>query len=293
MATHSSTLAWQIPWMEDPERLQYMGSLGVGHDWATSLSLFTFIHWRRKWQPTPVFLPGESQGWGSLVGCHLWGCTESDTTEATSQQQQQQDHCEVSVVYSRFLESPESTSTTTSPTMPLTLLPPFKGFLWSSQHFLLSFLTKKTEPESNQSCKRKHHFKGNVSDRKTCKKSTKGAIGKIKIFGNSRITQFFFTRRGICFCVCVKLLIKRTLKDLSTELQNIIWILIWKENGKNFMRQHYETIQLLQEGFTVNFFSVIMVLNIKDMLQKGILIFQRYTPKVLWMKYFWDCFKII
>ena len=43
----------------------------------------TFMHWRRKWQPTPVFLPGESQGRGSLVGCHLWGCTESDMTEAT------------------------------------------------------------------------------------------------------------------------------------------------------------------------------------------------------------------
>ena len=55
----------------------------VGQDWATSLSLFTFMHWRRKWQPTPVFLPGESQGWGSLVGCRLWGCTESDTTEVT------------------------------------------------------------------------------------------------------------------------------------------------------------------------------------------------------------------
>ena len=51
-------------------------------------SLFTFMHWRRKWQPTPVFLPGESQGWGSLVGCHLWGRTESDMTEATQQQQQ-------------------------------------------------------------------------------------------------------------------------------------------------------------------------------------------------------------
>ena len=46
-------------------------------------TLLTFIHWRRKWQPTPVFLPGESQGRGSLVGCRLWGCTESDTTEAT------------------------------------------------------------------------------------------------------------------------------------------------------------------------------------------------------------------
>ena len=44
---------------------------------------FTFMHWRRKWQPTPVFLPGESQGQGSLVGCRLWGLTESDTTEVT------------------------------------------------------------------------------------------------------------------------------------------------------------------------------------------------------------------
>ena len=81
MAPHSSTLAWKIPWMEEPGRLQSMGSLRVGHDWGTSLSLFTFMHWRRKWQPTPVFLPGESQGWGSLVGCRLWGCTELDTTE--------------------------------------------------------------------------------------------------------------------------------------------------------------------------------------------------------------------
>ena len=44
---------------------------------------FPFMHWRRKWQPTPVFLPGESQGRGSLVGCCLWGRTESDTTEVT------------------------------------------------------------------------------------------------------------------------------------------------------------------------------------------------------------------
>ena len=49
-----------------------------------SLSLFTFMHWRRKWQPTPVFLPGESQGWGSLVGCHLWGRTESKKLFYTS-----------------------------------------------------------------------------------------------------------------------------------------------------------------------------------------------------------------
>ena len=88
MATHSSTLAWKITWMEEPGRLQSMGSQRVRHDWATSLSLFTFLHWRRKWQPAPVFLPGESQGRGSLVGCRLWGRTESDTTEATQQQQQ-------------------------------------------------------------------------------------------------------------------------------------------------------------------------------------------------------------
>ena len=83
IAPHSSTLAWKIPWMEEPGRLQSMGSLRVRHDWVTSLSLFTFMHWRRKWQPTPVFLPGESQGGQSLVGCRLWGCTESDTTAAT------------------------------------------------------------------------------------------------------------------------------------------------------------------------------------------------------------------
>ena len=83
MAPHSSTVAWKIPWMEEPGRLQSMGSLRVGHDWATSLSLSTFMHWRRKWQPTPVFLPGESHGRRSLIGCSLWGRTELDTTEAT------------------------------------------------------------------------------------------------------------------------------------------------------------------------------------------------------------------
>ena len=83
MAPHSSTLAWKIAWMEEPGRLQSMGLWRVGHDWATSLSLFTFVHWRRKWQPTPVFLPGDSQGRGSLVGCRVLGCTESDTTETT------------------------------------------------------------------------------------------------------------------------------------------------------------------------------------------------------------------
>ena len=82
-APRSNTLAWKIPWTEGPGRLQSMVSLRVRHDWATSLSLFTFMHLRRQWQPTTMLLPGESQGQGSLVGCRLWGRTESDTTEAT------------------------------------------------------------------------------------------------------------------------------------------------------------------------------------------------------------------
>ena len=81
MATHSSVLVWRIPGTEEPGRLQSMGSQRVGHNWATSLSLFTFMHWRRKRQPTPVFLPGESQGWGNLVGCRLWGRKEWNKTE--------------------------------------------------------------------------------------------------------------------------------------------------------------------------------------------------------------------
>ena len=87
MTPHSSTLAWKISWTEEPGRLKSMGSLRVGYNWASSLSLFTFLLWRRKWQPIPVFFPGESQGRGSLVGCRLWGHTESDRTEATKQQQ--------------------------------------------------------------------------------------------------------------------------------------------------------------------------------------------------------------
>ena len=72
MVIHPSILAWKIPWTEEPGRLQSMGSLKVRHDWATSLSLFTFMHRKRKWQPTPVFLPGESQArrvwWAAVYG---------------------------------------------------------------------------------------------------------------------------------------------------------------------------------------------------------------------------------
>ena len=78
MAPYSSTLAWKIPWMEEPGRLQSMGLRRVRHDWATSLSLFTFMHWRRKWQPTPVFLlenPRDGGAWWAAV----YGVAQSRT----------------------------------------------------------------------------------------------------------------------------------------------------------------------------------------------------------------------
>ena len=73
VAPHSSTLAQKIPWTEEPGGLQSMESQRVGHDWVTSLSLFTFMHWRRKWQLTPGFLPGESQGRGEPDGLPSMG----------------------------------------------------------------------------------------------------------------------------------------------------------------------------------------------------------------------------
>ena len=78
MAPHSSTLAWKIPWMEEPGRLQSTGLLRVRHDWTTSLSRIG------EGNGNPLQCSsGESQGQGSLVGCRLWGRTESDMTEAT------------------------------------------------------------------------------------------------------------------------------------------------------------------------------------------------------------------
>ena len=68
----------KIPWTEEPDRLQSMGLWRVRHDWATSLSLFTFMHWRRKWQPTPVFLPGESRGRGAWWAA-VYGVVQSRT----------------------------------------------------------------------------------------------------------------------------------------------------------------------------------------------------------------------
>ena len=82
MATHSSILAWKISWMEEPGRLQSMGSQRVGHDWATSLLLrFRNSNLEKAMAPTPVLLPGKSHGLRSLVGCSPWGRKELDTTE--------------------------------------------------------------------------------------------------------------------------------------------------------------------------------------------------------------------
>ena len=106
MATHSSTLAWRIPGegghdnslqsscLENPmDRGAWWATVQGVAESRTRLGDFTLtfhFHALEKEMAThPVFLPGESQGWGSLVGCRLWGHTESDTTEATWQQQQQ------------------------------------------------------------------------------------------------------------------------------------------------------------------------------------------------------------
>ena len=75
---HSALILHDSPFRHILDRLQSMGLLRVGHDWATSPSLFTFMHWRRKWQPAPVFLPGKSQGRWSLMGCRH-GVTQSRT----------------------------------------------------------------------------------------------------------------------------------------------------------------------------------------------------------------------
>ena len=75
-----------ILWPPDAENWLTGKDRDARNDWETSLSLFTLMHWRRKLQPTPVFLPGESQGQWSLVGCHLWSSTELDMTDVTWQQ---------------------------------------------------------------------------------------------------------------------------------------------------------------------------------------------------------------
>ena len=89
MAPHSSTLAWKIPWAEEPGGLQSMGFIRVRHYWVTSLSLFTFMHWRRKWHPTPLLLPGRIPGMGEpsglpSMGPHRVGHNWSDLASAAA-----------------------------------------------------------------------------------------------------------------------------------------------------------------------------------------------------------------
>ena len=116
---------------------------------------------RRKWQPTPVFLPGESQGWGSLVGCRLWGHTELDMTEAT-QQQQQQGVCWRDIIpsagpgcgtqrkipltlapqapHSDFMVPGRGSSASMEPSLPYPSIPPFSSPFSESSHLVRVFV---------------------------------------------------------------------------------------------------------------------------------------------------------
>ena len=102
MAPHSSTLAWKIPWMEEPGRLQSMGSLESNTTERLHFHFLLSCIGEENGNPLQVFLPGESQERGSLVGCHLWARTELDTTKATQQQQQALDELPVSLGLDSF-----------------------------------------------------------------------------------------------------------------------------------------------------------------------------------------------
>ena len=86
MAPHSSTLAWKIPWTEEPGGLQSMGSRRVGHNWETSLSLFIFLHWRRNGNPPQcscLRIPGTAEPGGlPSMGSHRVGHNWSDLAVA-------------------------------------------------------------------------------------------------------------------------------------------------------------------------------------------------------------------
>ena len=92
MAPHSSILAWKMPWALEPGRpwcqkesdmTEYLELREASNFLFKPPTPTVCTCWRRKWQPTPVYLPEESQARGSLVGCRLWGRTESDTSEVT------------------------------------------------------------------------------------------------------------------------------------------------------------------------------------------------------------------
>ena len=133
MATHSSTLAWKIPWTKEPGRLQSMGSQRIRHDWVTSLHFTTasekgLPQWlsgkesacsagdtgdadlipgsereRRKWQSSPVFLPKKSHGQRSLVSYSPWSHKESDVTEHTAQHTASENRVKHSLTYHPFM----------------------------------------------------------------------------------------------------------------------------------------------------------------------------------------------
>ena len=111
---YSCTPAWKIPRTEEPGRLQSMGSLGVGHDWVTSLPLFTFVHWRRKWQPTPVFMPKNPRDWGA------WWAAVSGVPQSWTRLKRFSSSSRWGIVLSVFLISD------------------FQSAEWSDNEFLLS-----------------------------------------------------------------------------------------------------------------------------------------------------------
>ena len=87
MAPHSSTLAWKIPWMEEPGGLLSVGSLRVGHDWVTSLPLFTFLYWRRKWQPLQCSClenPRDGGAWWAAIYGVAWSRTRLKQLSSSS-----------------------------------------------------------------------------------------------------------------------------------------------------------------------------------------------------------------
>ena len=83
MAPHSSTLAWKIPWMKEPGGLQSMASLRVGHQLSNFTFTFHFHALEKEMATHSNILAWRIPGTGSLVGCHLWGRTESEMTEVT------------------------------------------------------------------------------------------------------------------------------------------------------------------------------------------------------------------
>ena len=106
MAPHSSTLAWKILWKEEPGG-QSMGLQRVRHDWVTSLSLFTFMHWRRKWQPTPVFFlenPRDAGGPGGLpsMGSHRVGHNWGDLAAAAATEPWKSENIDIQKRNTRF-----------------------------------------------------------------------------------------------------------------------------------------------------------------------------------------------